>query len=169
MFSTYLELFYSAVQQSVSLSFSNLILNFFNWRTKLTKLTPCQLAILDGLKKAQVIRVTQWRREYKRIWISGLKCWKILARSFMASLGLVSSLSLSLCHCLSQWLILCDFLHLQAPEGEAQPMTEVDLFISTQRIKVLNADSQVLHHLQYEQDFGFHTFFTKSEQMSTKY
>ncbi|KAJ7993734.1 hypothetical protein DPEC_G00257760 [Dallia pectoralis] len=30
----------------------------------------------------------------------------------------------------------------QAPEGEAQPMTEVDLFISTQRIKVLNADSQ---------------------------
>lgn len=31
----------------------------------------------------------------------------------------------------------------QAPEGEAQPMTEVDLFISTQRIKVLNADSQV--------------------------
>lgn len=31
----------------------------------------------------------------------------------------------------------------QAPEGESQPMTEVDLFISTQRIKVLNADSQV--------------------------
>uniref|UniRef100_UPI00398EE587 amyloid-beta A4 precursor protein-binding family A member 1-like isoform X3 n=1 Tax=Pristiophorus japonicus TaxID=55135 RepID=UPI00398EE587 len=30
----------------------------------------------------------------------------------------------------------------EAPEGEAQPMTEVDLFISTQRIKVLNADSQ---------------------------
>uniref|UniRef100_A0A4W4FRG6 Amyloid beta precursor protein binding family A member 1 n=1 Tax=Electrophorus electricus TaxID=8005 RepID=A0A4W4FRG6_ELEEL len=28
------------------------------------------------------------------------------------------------------------------PPGEAQPMTEVDLFISTQRIKVLNADSQ---------------------------
>ncbi|XP_030581458.1 amyloid-beta A4 precursor protein-binding family A member 1 [Archocentrus centrarchus] len=30
----------------------------------------------------------------------------------------------------------------KAPEGELQPMTEVDLFISTQRIKVLNADSQ---------------------------
>ncbi|XP_043572718.1 amyloid-beta A4 precursor protein-binding family A member 1-like isoform X6 [Chiloscyllium plagiosum] len=30
----------------------------------------------------------------------------------------------------------------KAAEGEAQPMTEVDLFISTQRIKVLNADSQ---------------------------
>lgn len=32
----------------------------------------------------------------------------------------------------------------QAPEGESQPMTEVDLFISTQRIKVLNADTQVV-------------------------
>ncbi|XP_063050482.1 amyloid-beta A4 precursor protein-binding family A member 1 [Engraulis encrasicolus] len=31
---------------------------------------------------------------------------------------------------------------IKSPEGEAQPMTEVDLFISTQRIKVLNADSQ---------------------------
>ncbi|XP_045891170.1 amyloid-beta A4 precursor protein-binding family A member 1 isoform X2 [Micropterus dolomieu] len=30
----------------------------------------------------------------------------------------------------------------KGPEGEPQPMTEVDLFISTQRIKVLNADSQ---------------------------
>ncbi|CAN9512689.1 unnamed protein product [Ophioblennius macclurei] len=30
----------------------------------------------------------------------------------------------------------------KAPEDELQPMTEVDLFISTQRIKVLNADSQ---------------------------
>ncbi|XP_075903287.1 amyloid-beta A4 precursor protein-binding family A member 1 [Nelusetta ayraudi] len=30
----------------------------------------------------------------------------------------------------------------KAPEGEPQPMTEVDLFISTQRIKVLNVDSQ---------------------------
>ncbi|KAM3849992.1 amyloid-beta A4 precursor protein-binding family A member 1 [Diretmus argenteus] len=30
----------------------------------------------------------------------------------------------------------------KSPEGEPQPMTEVDLFISTQRIKVLNADSQ---------------------------
>ncbi|XP_034974009.1 amyloid-beta A4 precursor protein-binding family A member 3 [Zootoca vivipara] len=31
---------------------------------------------------------------------------------------------------------------VKAPEGESQPMTEVDLFISTQRIKVLTADSQ---------------------------
>jgi len=72
----------------------------------------------------------------------------MFVRSFMASLGLVSSLSLFLS------------LHLQAPEGEAQPMTEVDLFISTQRIKVLNADSQVLHHTR----LGFLHLFTKSEQ-----
>ncbi|XP_041646712.1 amyloid-beta A4 precursor protein-binding family A member 3 [Cheilinus undulatus] len=32
---------------------------------------------------------------------------------------------------------------IKAPEGESQPMTEVDLFISTQRIKVLTADTQV--------------------------
>ncbi|CAL8272870.1 unnamed protein product [Arctogadus glacialis] len=31
---------------------------------------------------------------------------------------------------------------IKAPEGESQPMVEVDLFISTQRIKVLNADTQ---------------------------
>ncbi|XP_064808420.1 amyloid-beta A4 precursor protein-binding family A member 3-like [Oncorhynchus masou masou] len=31
---------------------------------------------------------------------------------------------------------------IKAPEGESQPMTEVDLFISTQRIKVLSADKQ---------------------------
>lgn len=38
----------------------------------------------------------------------------------------------------------CDLsVVLQAPEGESQPMTEVDLFVSTQRIKVLTADTQV--------------------------
>ncbi|KAJ6655163.1 hypothetical protein lerEdw1_005641 [Lerista edwardsae] len=31
---------------------------------------------------------------------------------------------------------------IKAPAGESQPMTEVDLFVSTQRIKVLTADSQ---------------------------
>ncbi|XP_032074746.1 amyloid-beta A4 precursor protein-binding family A member 3-like isoform X2 [Thamnophis elegans] len=31
---------------------------------------------------------------------------------------------------------------IKAPEGESQPMTEVDLFVSTQRIKVLSADTQ---------------------------
>ncbi|KAA0716395.1 Amyloid-beta A4 precursor protein-binding family A member 1 [Triplophysa tibetana] len=48
----------------------------------------------------------------------------------------------------------------KAPEGEAQPMTEVDLFISTQRIKVLNADSQetmmdhALRTISYIADIG---------------
>ena len=32
---------------------------------------------------------------------------------------------------------------MQSADGDAQTLTEVDLFISTQRIKVLNADSQV--------------------------
>ncbi|KAM6962504.1 amyloid-beta A4 precursor protein-binding family A member 3 [Aplochiton taeniatus] len=31
---------------------------------------------------------------------------------------------------------------IKAPEGESQPMTEVELFISTQRIKVLSSDTQ---------------------------
>ncbi|KAG9331487.1 hypothetical protein JZ751_018888 [Albula glossodonta] len=50
---------------------------------------------------------------------------------------------------------------IKAPEGEAQPMTEVDLFISTQRIRVLNADTQVetmmdhpLRTISYIADIG---------------
>uniref|UniRef100_S4RC20 Amyloid beta protein binding family A member 1 n=1 Tax=Petromyzon marinus TaxID=7757 RepID=S4RC20_PETMA len=48
----------------------------------------------------------------------------------------------------------------KAPEGESQPMTEVDLFISTQRIKVLNADTQetmmdhALRTISYIADIG---------------
>uniref|UniRef100_A0A665URC8 Amyloid beta precursor protein binding family A member 1 n=1 Tax=Echeneis naucrates TaxID=173247 RepID=A0A665URC8_ECHNA len=48
----------------------------------------------------------------------------------------------------------------KAPEVETQPMTEVDLFISTQRIKVLNADSQdtmmdhLLRTISYIADIG---------------
>ena len=34
-------------------------------------------------------------------------------------------------------------LHPQAPEGENQPSTEVDLFISTEKIMVLNTDLKV--------------------------
>ncbi|MGH0181995.1 UNVERIFIED_CONTAM: hypothetical protein FKN15_008208 [Acipenser sinensis] len=46
------------------------------------------------------------------------------------------------------------------PEGDAQTLTEVDLFISTQRIKVLNADSQetmmdnALRTISYIADIG---------------
>ncbi|XP_032992803.1 amyloid-beta A4 precursor protein-binding family A member 3 [Lacerta agilis] len=49
---------------------------------------------------------------------------------------------------------------IKAPEGESQPMTEVDLFISTQRIKVLTADSQeammdhLLQTISYIADIG---------------
>lgn len=40
------------------------------------------------------------------------------------------------------------FLPLQAPDGETQPMTDVDLFVSTKRVKVLTAGSQVLATLR---------------------
>ena len=43
---------------------------------------------------------------------------------------------------------------LQAPEGESQPMTEVDLFVSTQRIKVLTADTQVSREREHPRGFG---------------
>ncbi|XP_054836811.1 amyloid-beta A4 precursor protein-binding family A member 3 isoform X2 [Eublepharis macularius] len=49
---------------------------------------------------------------------------------------------------------------IKAPEGESQPMTEVDLFVSTQRIKVLTADSQEammdhpLHTISFIADIG---------------
>lgn len=49
---------------------------------------------------------------------------------------------------------------IKAPEGESQPMTEVDLFISTQRIKVLSADKQeammdhALQMISYIADIG---------------
>ena len=35
------------------------------------------------------------------------------------------------------------FFFLQAPEGESQPSTEVDLFVSSEKIMVLNTDLQV--------------------------
>ena len=43
---------------------------------------------------------------------------------------------------------------LQAPEGESQPMTDVDLFVSTQRIKVLTADTQVSGEQEHPHGFG---------------
>jgi hypothetical protein len=35
------------------------------------------------------------------------------------------------------------FNFLKAPEGESQPSVEVDLFVSTEKIMVLNTDLQV--------------------------
>ncbi|XP_004632764.1 amyloid-beta A4 precursor protein-binding family A member 3 [Octodon degus] len=49
---------------------------------------------------------------------------------------------------------------VKAPDGETQPMTEVDLFVSTKRIKVLMADSQeammdhALQTISYIADIG---------------
>lgn len=49
---------------------------------------------------------------------------------------------------------------VKAPEGETQPMTEVDIFISTKRVKVLAADSQdalmdhALQTISYIADIG---------------
>ncbi|XP_067871772.1 amyloid-beta A4 precursor protein-binding family A member 2 isoform X3 [Heterodontus francisci] len=49
---------------------------------------------------------------------------------------------------------------IKGSDGDSQPMTEVDLFISTQRIKVLNADSQepmmdhALRTISYIADIG---------------
>ena len=41
--------------------------------------------------------------------------------------------------CYKNWV----FVLLQAPEGENQPSTDVDLFVSTEKIMVLNTDLQV--------------------------
>lgn len=35
---------------------------------------------------------------------------------------------------------------IKAPEGESQPSVEVDLFVSTEKIMVLNTDLQVCYH-----------------------
>ncbi|XP_069858550.1 amyloid-beta A4 precursor protein-binding family A member 3 isoform X3 [Dipodomys merriami] len=49
---------------------------------------------------------------------------------------------------------------VKAPDGESQPMTEVDLFVSTKRVKVLTADSQeammdhALQTISYIADIG---------------
>lgn len=49
---------------------------------------------------------------------------------------------------------------VKAPDGETQPMTEVDLFVSTKRIKVLSSDSQdalmdhALQTISYIADIG---------------
>ena len=40
------------------------------------------------------------------------------------------------------------FSFFQAPDGESQPSTEVDLFISTEKIMVLNTDLKVILQLE---------------------
>ncbi|KAE8631370.1 hypothetical protein XENTR_v10001168 [Xenopus tropicalis] len=49
---------------------------------------------------------------------------------------------------------------IKAPDGESQPMTEVDIMVSTRRVKVLSADSQEslmdhpLHTISFTADIG---------------
>jgi hypothetical protein len=43
-------------------------------------------------------------------------------------------------------------LSIQAPEGETQPSTEVDLFISTEKIMVLNTDLKVRVNISLGQE-----------------
>ncbi|OCT97425.1 amyloid-beta A4 precursor protein-binding family A member 3 isoform X1 [Xenopus laevis] len=49
---------------------------------------------------------------------------------------------------------------IKAPDGESQPMTEVDIMVSTRRVKVLSADTQEslmdyhLHTISYTADIG---------------
>ena len=52
----------------------------------------------------------------------------------------------------------------QAPEGESQPSVEVDLFVSTEKIMVLNTDLQVIALLFFS---SFYLFFTS--KMSSQY
>ena len=40
---------------------------------------------------------------------------------------------------------------IKAPEGESQPSTEVDLFISTEKIMVLNTDLKVIKNISWRQ------------------
>ena len=47
------------------------------------------------------------------------------------------------------WDSLTMFASFQAPDGESQPSTEVDLFISTEKIMVLNTDLKVSINKKY--------------------
>ncbi|XP_078280423.1 amyloid-beta A4 precursor protein-binding family A member 3-like [Rhinoraja longicauda] len=63
---------------------------------------------------------------------------------------------------------------IKAPEGESQPMTGVDLFISTQRIKVLNAETQEalmdhpLQTISYIADIGTTIVFMARRRLPRK-
>ncbi|XP_038632530.1 amyloid-beta A4 precursor protein-binding family A member 1-like [Scyliorhinus canicula] len=63
---------------------------------------------------------------------------------------------------------------IKAPEGESQPMTAVDLFISTQRIKVLNAETQEtlmdhpLQTISYIADIGTTIVFMARRRLPRK-
>ena len=62
--------------------------------------------------------------------------------SYGSDAGIGKYVTLKSNHCTVWWTILNEYIYVvvQAPEGETQPSTEVDLFISTEKIMVLNTD-----------------------------
>lgn len=58
-------------------------------------------------------------------------------------------MSILLNYYLSGFCISILFYLFQAPEGETQPSTEVDLFISTEKIMVLNTDLKASKYVTF--------------------
>lgn len=65
-----------------------------------------------------------------------------------------------------EFCLLLWFAIFQAPDGESQPMTDVDLFISIEKIMVLNVDIQdilmdhPLRTISYIADSQYHGFLS---------
>ena len=118
---------------------SDLLQLLLPWRKKQggVRISPCNLEMLTPVPVSSSVWSLQLWQSSSEVCIAVLvtvsQCLCVWANLVRTHLGQSNVLSFPLVHFLSQ-----------APEGESQPMTEVDLFISTQRIKVLNADTQVL-------------------------
>lgn len=56
-------------------------------------------------------------------------------------------------------LFIWRYYVFQAPEGETQPSTEVDLFISTEKIMVLNTDLKVRPSVVFIKKYNFLLLF----------
>lgn len=81
------------------------------------------------------------------LWIRHLKCFQWRPRSILSPgpSGLYKRFW-GLPGANWEYSLICTLsVSSQNSEGDTQTLTEVDLFISTQRIKVLNADTQVLY------------------------
>lgn len=118
---------------------SDLLQLLLPWRKKQgrVRISPCNLEMLTPVPVSSSVWSLQLWQSSSEVCIAVLvtvsQClcvWANLACTHLGQSNVLSFLSVR--------------FPSQAPEGESQPMTEVDLFISTQRIKVLNADTQVL-------------------------
>ena len=79
--------------------------------------------------------------------------------AFASHVALLSSTSIDQRATSSSLLSSCGFS--QSPDAEAPSTAEVDLFMSTQRIKVLNADTQVYNQLHN----GIQSFFRRDNRV----